>query len=164
MRMYLPRRETPVIVAPFSLRLKRAADMGETSFGRRISLARMRRPVTTGRRARTTCSTSGSSGTPESVSSVAIQSQRSAGQSQSSRQKALYYLKAKPGARRLRLEHPKQQQNQHDYENQAESAAWPVAPIPTVRPCGNRAKEQNNQNDQQNQSHNLVLLFAFETP
>src|SRR5439155_10633350 len=76
-RMYLPRRETPVIVAPFNLRLKREGEGLATSLGSRISLATMRRPETTGRRARTTCSTSGNSGIGGSVSLAATQSQSS---------------------------------------------------------------------------------------
>src|SRR5437016_148354 len=61
-RMYFPRRATPVIIDPLSLRLKREGDDGAINFGSLISLATIVRPTTARQSARTTCSTSGSSG------------------------------------------------------------------------------------------------------
>src|SRR5258708_14447744 len=60
--MNLPRRETPVMVELFSFRLNTEGVVGAISFESVTSAATMRRPIMTRRNARTTCSTSGSSG------------------------------------------------------------------------------------------------------
>src|ERR671912_643385 len=60
--MYLPRLPTAVISELRNCRSKPGREMPGAIRLRLSSAARMRRPVTTGDNARTTCSTSGSSG------------------------------------------------------------------------------------------------------
>src|SRR5438270_7518026 len=73
-KMNLPLRDTALIEQFLILRLKVETDCGAISFGRRIALAMIVRP-TTARNARTTCSTSGSSGMTQSLSSCRALSQ-----------------------------------------------------------------------------------------
>src|SRR6185369_2212520 len=61
-RMYLPRRPTSVMSELRSWRSKPGRDTPGAMRLRLSSAATMRRPTTTGDKARTTCSTSGSSG------------------------------------------------------------------------------------------------------
>src|SRR5713226_2937711 len=60
--MNLPRRLTSVMSESLSFLLNAEGVVGAISFGSVTSAATMRRPTTTRRSARTTCSTSGSSG------------------------------------------------------------------------------------------------------
>src|SRR5215467_6970979 len=60
--MYLPRRPTPVMRALRNCRSKPGREMPGAMRLRFSSAATIRRPTTTGDKARTTCSTSGSSG------------------------------------------------------------------------------------------------------
>jgi hypothetical protein len=46
-----------------------------------------------------------------------------------------------------------QHQDQHDDQNQAETAAGVVAPTSAVRPGGHSAEKQNDQHDEQDKSH-----------
>jgi len=46
---------------------------------------------------------------------------------------------------RPRLEHPKQQQNNHYHDEQTQAAGWSIAPISAVRPGRNSAQQQNDQ-------------------
>src|SRR6266446_635499 len=66
--MNLPRRLTSVMRESLSFRLNAEADVGQISFGSVTSVATMRWTTTTRRNARTTCSTSGSSGMRRSLS------------------------------------------------------------------------------------------------
>ena len=47
------------------------------------------------------------------------------------------------------LNSPQQEENQNDHEDQAESAAWSIAPISAVRPPRHRAQKQDNQDNHQ---------------
>jgi hypothetical protein len=47
------------------------------------------------------------------------------------------------------LDSSEQEQDQHDDQDQPESAAWCVAPVATVGPPGNGTQHEQNQNYQQ---------------
>ena len=68
-------------------------------------------------------------------------------------------------ARRLRaskqgpvLQTAEEHQHQDDHDEQAQQAAWTVAPCPAMRPTRQRTQQGENQNDQQNCSQHRSLL------
>jgi hypothetical protein len=52
------------------------------------------------------------------------------------------------GQESIKLEHSEQYQNQNYDQNQANAAAWSIAPIAAVRPAGDRAQQQKHQQNQ----------------
>jgi hypothetical protein len=62
----------------------------------------------------------------------------------------------------LRSNSPEKQKNENDQEDQPQSSGWSVAPVSTMRPSRQRAKEGQDQNhDQYSSKHVSAPGYGF---
>jgi len=50
------------------------------------------------------------------------------------------------------LNSSQQKQNDDDHQDEAQPAAWSIAPVSAMRPARNRAQQQENQDNHQDQT------------
>src|SRR5258705_13261885 len=140
MRIYLPRLPTAATRRFRSLRSNADRDVPEAILLRLSSVARIRRPTITGRSARTTCSTSGSSGIRGKtflISDLRLPiGLLLVSQFQSEAHESTLKIGNRQSAigNRKSLDSAKQQQNQDDDQDQPESPAGRITPVAAIRP------------------------------